>query len=61
MINNFVIPNIQVNCAVKELDLSYNGFADKGMIALADTLKMNNVLSELDVRLMLLATTFRCR
>lgn len=41
----------QVNLALKELNLAYNGFSDKGMIALADTLKVNGNLRELDVRL----------
>lgn len=40
-----------MNSAVKELNLAYNGFADKGMTALADTLKVNGHLRELDVRL----------
>lgn len=48
---SIIISIIQVNAAVSELLLAYNGFADKGMAALADTLKVNGTLRELDVRL----------
>ena len=42
---------MQTNSALKELLLAYNGFADKGMIALTEALKVNSTLRELDVRL----------
>lgn len=42
---------LQVNPVLKEVNLAYNGFADKGMTALADALKVNSTLCQLDVRL----------
>ena len=40
----------QVNAAIKFFNVAFNGFADKGMVALADALKVNSILRELDVR-----------
>ena len=41
---------MQVNAAIKHFNVSFNGFADKGMVALAEALKVNSLLRELDVR-----------
>lgn len=41
---------MQNNPVIKELNLAYNGFADKGTTALADALKVNSTLKELDIR-----------
>ena len=41
---------MQSNNALKTLNLAYNGFADDGIAALADTLKINSTLMELDIR-----------
>ena len=46
-----------MNNILKELYLAYNGFSDKGMIALADALKVNTILEVLDVRLFLAVLT----
>jgi hypothetical protein len=42
--------HLQLNPVLKQLNLAYNGFADKGAIALADALKVNSTLVDLDVR-----------
>lgn len=41
---------MQNNNAVRNLNLAYNGFADDGAAALADMLKVNSTLMELDIR-----------
>lgn len=59
--NNFITINdslvmrlrliyLQANCTLKTLDLSWNGFASVGALYLADALKANNTLLELDIR-----------
>lgn len=50
MSRSFFFLLAQVNAAIKHFNVSYNGFADKGMIALAEALKVNSLLRELDVR-----------
>ena len=51
LINAYFNYHPQHNPVLKELNLAYNGFADKGAAALADALKVNSTLIELDVRL----------
>lgn len=41
---------LQSNNALRKLDLAYNGFADDGVGSLADALRVNSTLVELDVR-----------
>ena len=44
-----IIYQFQANCTLRVLDLSWNGFSDLGAVALADALKANNTLTELDL------------
>lgn len=46
---NLVFFTFQANCTLKILDLSWNGFSNIGAISLADALKANNTLIELNV------------
>ena len=41
---------LQTNCTLKYLDLSWNGFGNLGALALAEALRANNTLTELDIR-----------
>lgn len=40
----------QNNQTLKVLNLSYNGLANEGAVAIADALKVNSTLEELDIR-----------
>jgi len=42
--------SVQSNNAIRTLNLGYNGFADDGASALADALKINSTLMDLDIR-----------
>ena len=44
-----IIYQFQANCTLRVLDLSWNGLSDLGAVALADALKANNTLTELDL------------
>lgn len=49
---NIYFSSVQANCTLKTLDLSWNGFGNEGAMYLADALKANNTLIELDIRYM---------
>lgn len=40
----------QNNQTLKVLNLAYNGLANEGAVAIADALKVNSTLEELDIR-----------
>ena len=40
---------LKANQMLKVLNLSYNGFGNEGAMALADALKVNSTLTELDI------------
>lgn len=41
---------IQNNQSLKVLNLAYNGFANEGAVEIANALKVNSTLQELDIR-----------
>ena len=41
---------VQSNNAIRTLNLGHNGFADDGIAALTDALKINSTLMDLDIR-----------
>ena len=41
---------LQSNQTLKTLNMAYNGLANEGAVAIADALKLNSTLEELDIR-----------